>query len=186
LVFFDDILVYSRSLEEHVIHLRQVFEWLQRDQWKLKMSKCTFALQSIKYLGHVISGQGVATDPSKVQVVHEWPTSQTVRELWGFLGLVGYYRKFVRRFSIIARPFTELLKKDSLFIWTDAHQQAFEILKQALCSAPVLALPDFSLPFHIETDASGFRRSSSSTAKWTPPSFHQQVIESTQAGPYCL
>jgi hypothetical protein len=155
LVFFDDILVYSRSLEEHVIHLRQVFEWLQRDQWKLKMSKCTFALQSIKYLGHVISGQGVATDPSKVQAVHEWPTSQTVCELRGFLGLVGYYRKFVWRFSIIARPFTELLKKDSLFIWTDAHQQTFEIQKQALYSAPVLALPDFSLPFHIETDASG-------------------------------
>jgi hypothetical protein len=155
LVFFDDILVYSRSLEEHVSHLRLVFEWLRRDQWKLKMSKCNFALQSIHYLGHVISGQGVATDPAKVQAVHDWPAPHNVKELRGFLGLAGYYRKFVRHFGIIDRPLTDLLKKDTLFLWTPPHQQAFETLKHALCSAPVLALPDFTLPFHIETDASG-------------------------------
>lgn len=155
LVFFDDILVFSPSLEAHVDHLRQVFQWLQADKWKLKLSKCTFARESISYLGHIISRQGLSTDPTKIHAVIDWPAPSSVRQLRGFLGLAGYYCKFVRNFSIIAKPLTDLLKKDKLFVWTSTHEEAFTVLKQALCSAPVLALPDFSLPFHIETDASG-------------------------------
>ncbi|XP_039811591.1 uncharacterized protein LOC120674480 [Panicum virgatum] len=153
IVFFDDILVYNRSYEEHLDHIRQVFEWLSRDQWELKFSKCKFAQRSISYLGHIISEQGVATDPAKVEAVLSWPTPSSVKELCSFLGLAGYYRKFVRHFGILARPFTNLLKKNTMFVWTAEHDEAFSALKTALSSAPVLALPDFSVPFAIETDA---------------------------------
>lgn len=155
IVFFDDILVFSPSLETHIEHLQQGFDWLRHDQWKLKRSKCTFARQSIAYSGHIISAKGLSTDPAKVQAVADWPVPTSVRELRGFLGLVGYYRKFVRHFGILAKPLTELLKKDHMFVWTPVHQEAFQLLKSALCSAPVLALPDFTRPFHIETNASG-------------------------------
>jgi hypothetical protein len=119
------------------------------------MSKCEFAQESISYLGHVISGAGVSTDPQKVAAVVNWSVPASVKALRGFLGLAGYYRKFVRHFGIIAKPLTELLRKNTLFIWTTAHQNSFDTLKQALSSSPVLALPNFSRPFSIETDASG-------------------------------
>lgn len=155
IVFFNDILVYSRTFEDHLEHLALVFSWLSADQWKVKLSKCTFAQRSISYLGHVISEQGVSTDPDKVRAITEWPAPNNIRSLRGFLGLAGYYKKFVRHFGIIARPLTDLLKKDTLFIWTSVHDSTFRALKLALSTAPVLALPDFSLPFHVETDASG-------------------------------
>lgn len=154
LVFFDDILIYSKSYEEHLVHLQQVFQLLSNHQSKLKLSKCAFAQQSISYLGHVISGAGVATNPEKVTAVSNWPIPSSTRELRGFLGLAGYYRKFVRHFGIIAKPLTELLRKNTIFKWTTIHDQSFQALKHALCSAPVLALPNFSKPFSIETDAS--------------------------------
>ena len=119
------------------------------------MSKCTFAQRTISYLGHIISEAGVATDPAKVRAITEWPVPANVRALRGFLGLARYYRKFVRHFGIIARPLTDLLKKDSLFIWTSIHNSAFRTLKAALSSTPVLALRDFFVQFHVETDASG-------------------------------
>jgi len=156
IVFFDDILVYSQTFEDHVQHLASVFSWLAMDQWKVKLSKCTFAQRSISYLGHIISEVGVAPDPAKVKAITEWPVQINVHALQGFLGLVGYYRKFIRHFGIIARPLTDLLKKDTLFIWTSVHASAFQALKLALSSAPVLALPDFSIPFHVETNALGY------------------------------
>jgi len=155
LVFFDDILIYSQSLEEHLVHLRQVLELLRRDQWQVKRSKCVFAQRQLKYLGHVISERGVATDPDKVQAVLNWPVPSSAKELRSFLGLAGYYRRFVKHFGVISRPLTELLKKGALFLWSTVHDAAFHALKQALTSAPVLALPDFSKPFCVETDASG-------------------------------
>jgi hypothetical protein len=111
-VFFDDNLVFNPTFESHVEHLKQVFDWLRRDQWKLKKSKCSFTQQSISYLGHVISVDGLSTDPTKVRAVADWPVPANVRELHGFLDLAGYYQKFVRHFGIIAKPLTELLKKD--------------------------------------------------------------------------
>lgn len=111
--------------------------------------------ESISYLGPVVSAAGLSTDPSEVQAVVEWPTPSTLKELRGFLGLAGCYRKFVKNFSILAKPLTELLKKDKPFVWTQSQALAFNILKEALCSAPVLALLDFSQSFHIDTDASG-------------------------------
>ena len=128
-----------------------MLQLLQQDHWVVKLSKCEFAKTEISYLGDVISHMGVATDPSKVAVIAHWPTPSSVKELRSFLGLAGFYRKFVRHFGVISRPLTDLLKKHSLFIWTTDHEQAFATLKQALMTAPVLALPDFSQPFCINT-----------------------------------
>jgi hypothetical protein len=153
LVFFDDILVYSPTLNDHVEHLSVVLSLLQKDQWKVKLSKCTFATRSISYLGHVISEAGVQTDPNKVTAVVNWPTPSNVKELRSFLGLAGYYRKFVQHFGIISKPLTLLLKKNSRFLWTQEQDIAFHCLKTKLSQAPVLALPDFSKPFVLETDA---------------------------------
>jgi hypothetical protein len=155
LVFFDDILIYSRSFEEHLEHLWAVFELLRQDHWLVKRPKYDFGQRQLRYLGHIISESGVATDPAKVSAVLQWPSPTSVKGLRSFLGLASYYRRFVRNFGIIAKLLIDLLKKGTLFIWTVEHQQAFEVLKMALTSAPVLALPNFQKSFVIETDASG-------------------------------
>lgn len=152
LVFFDDILIYSTSLEQHMGHLKLVLETLRQHQLFAKQSKCTFGGQSVEYLGHVITKEGVSTDPSKIDAIVQWPTPLNVKQLRGFLGLCGYYRRFIRSFGVIAKPLTNLLKKDG-FSWSMDAQTAFEQLKHALVSAPVLALPDVTKPFIIETDA---------------------------------
>jgi hypothetical protein len=154
LVFFGDILIYSSSFADHLQHVRAVLELLVRDKWQVKLSKCSFAQQQLSYLGHIISVAGVATDPSKIQVVASWATPRSLKELHSFLGLAGYYRRFVRHFGILSKPLTALLKKGSMFVWTSQHTTAFQALKDALVSAPVLALPNFALPFCLETDAS--------------------------------
>ncbi|WVZ83838.1 hypothetical protein U9M48_030936 [Paspalum notatum var. saurae] len=136
LVFFDDILIYSRTYEDHVRH-QLILQLLRRDQWKVKLQKCSFAQREINYLGHVISEHGIATDPTKVAAVYDWPTPRTVKDLQSFLGLSGYYRKFIRNYGVIARPLNDLLKKGAVFIWTSIHANAFAVLKEALCSAPV-------------------------------------------------
>lgn len=153
LVFFDDILIYSSTFEDHLLHLAEVLGLLLKDHWKVKLSKCDFAQQQISYLGHIISAQGVSTDPAKIQAIEQWPVPTSAKELRSFLGLAGFYRKFVRNFGMISRPLFNLLKKNSVFVWTIDHQQAFQVLKTALMTAPVLALPDFSKPFSIHTDA---------------------------------
>jgi hypothetical protein len=127
---------------------------LAHDQWQVKLSKCKFARQSIAYLGHVVSSAGVSTDPNKVQSIRNWPVPQDLKQLRSFLGLAGYDRKFVRHFVVIARPLTDWLKKGVYFVWTSTHDTAFTTLKEALMSAPVLVLPDFSKTFSIQTDAS--------------------------------
>lgn len=154
LVFIDDILIYSKTMAEHVLLLKSVFQLLAQHQLKVKRSKCTFASSQLTYLGHVISDAGVSTDPKNIAAVVRWAVPQNVKEVRGFLGLAGYYRKFVRHFGVISRPLTDLLKKHVVFVWTSEHQAAFDALKAALTSAPVLALPDFTQTFEIETDAS--------------------------------
>lgn len=153
LVFFDDILVFSKTLSEHVQHVRQVLELLRKDQWLVKYSKCAFGQQRIAYLGHVVTAEGVATDPAKIKAVEQWPTPQNVKDVRRFLGLAGYYRRFVRQFGVIARPLFNLLKKGTQFVWTDNTEQSFQVLKRSLITAPVLALPDFKKQFVVETDA---------------------------------
>jgi hypothetical protein len=152
-VFFDDILIYSSTFEEHLKHIKQVLQLLLKDQWQVKLSKCTFAQNQIHYLGHIISDKGIATDPVKVSTIFVWPQPTDVKQLRSFLGLAGYYRRFLKHFAIISKPLTALLKKHTLFVWTVDHDVAFNTLKLALTSAPVLAVPDFSKRFCIETDA---------------------------------
>jgi hypothetical protein len=147
-VFFDDILVSSPSWESHLQHLRQVLELLAAHQWKIKMSKCSFTRNTIAYLGHIIS-----TDQGKIEAISAWPVPSIIKELRSFLGLAGYYRKFVQHFGVISQPLTKLLKKRVFFVWSNEQQVAFDTLKQALISALVLALPNFSRLFVIETDA---------------------------------
>jgi hypothetical protein len=143
-VFFDDILVYSPSYSEHLENLSTVLSILQRDQWQVKFSKCVFAQQQVAYLGHVVSAEGVATDNSKIEAIRTWPTPGNQKELRGFLGLTGYYRKFIKHYAVISQPLTALLKKGVIYVWTDVTESAFQVLKQALILAPVLALPDFA------------------------------------------
>lgn len=154
LVFFDDILVYSRTLSEHIPHLRIAFQLLQQHSLFVKLPKCEFATKQVEYLRHVISAQGVATKPQNIDAIINWPIPKTVTKLRGFLGLTGYYRRFVKGYGTFCRPLHNLLKQNS-FQWTEEHTVAFNKLKQIMATCPVLALPDFSKPFILETDACG-------------------------------
>lgn len=153
-VFIDDFLIYNSTLQEHVVKLRQVFETLDRHQLKIKKPKCSFARQQLTYLGHIISKQREATNMKNIEVVCNWLAPTNVKEVYGFLGLASYYRKFVQIFGLISIPLTNLLKKQAVFVWTAEKEVAFQALKDALVTAPVLALLDFKKKFDIETDAS--------------------------------
>nr|MDZ8005255.1 RNase H-like domain-containing protein [Nostoc sp. DedSLP05] len=152
LVFFDDILIYSKSWDEHILHLDLILKVLNDNRLYAKRSKCDFGRTEVEYLGHIISMNGVKVDPRKIEDMKNWPKPKTLKKLRGFLGLTGYYRKFVCNYGRIAAPLTTLLKKNS-FHWTPVADKAFEHLKQAMCTTPVLAMPDFTKSFIIETDA---------------------------------
>jgi hypothetical protein len=154
LVFFDDILIYSKDLDSHLIHLTQTLDLLWQNQLLAKMSNCRFGCPEIEYLGHIVSAQGVCADPGKIQAMVDWPLPKTLKALRGFLGLTGYYRKFIKGYGSIAAPLTAMLRKNS-FSWTEPTEAAFQALKEAITHAPVLALLDFTQPFLIECDASG-------------------------------
>lgn len=136
--------------------LTQVFKILEAHHFLIKKSKCSFAQNTVEYLGPVISADGVATDPVKIQAVASWPTPKSVKQLRGFLGLTGYYRKFISHYGMITRPLTELLKKNVTFQWTPQADEAFQLLKKSMSEAPVLAVPDFDKQFIIKTDASDY------------------------------
>ena len=153
LVFFDDILVYNTSMDLYLQHLSQVLQLLCDHHLKVNRKKCSFGQDSIEYLGHVISGNGVSADPKKVEAMFKWPRSKDVTTLRGFLGLTGYYRRFVRNYGKIAQPLTQLLKKEG-FVWSNEAQHAFEALKTVVSQLSILGVPDFSKSFVVETDAS--------------------------------
>jgi hypothetical protein len=154
LVFFDDILVYSRDMKDHIVHLREVLETLKQHQFYAKQSKCRFGVAEIDYLGHLISQEGVKADPMKIESMVKWSILSTIKSLRGFLRLTGHYRKFIRSYGMIAALLTELLKKNS-FQWSEKATEAFIKLKQAVINPLVLRLPNFKIPFIIECDASG-------------------------------
>ncbi|KAD7477187.1 hypothetical protein E3N88_00323 [Mikania micrantha] len=153
LVFFDNILIYSPLIEQHMDDLQTTLTLVVKHQFYAKLSKCCFGQAKVSFLGHIVSREGVQVDQDKISAVESWPVPTNVKEVQGFLGLTGYYRRFVRHYGLIARPLTCLTKKDG-FHWNDEAQAAFLKLKQALILAPVLRLPNFSSPFVVESDAS--------------------------------
>nr|KYP39237.1 Retrovirus-related Pol polyprotein from transposon 17.6 [Cajanus cajan] len=153
-VFIDDILVYSKTREEHAEHLRIVLQTLKEKQLYAKLSKCEFWLESVNFLGHVISKGGIVVDPAKVEAVLEWKAPKSVSEIRSFLRLAGYYRRFIENFSRIALPLTKLTKKNQPFVWDSRCEESFLELKRRLTSAPVLVLPDPSKTFKVFCDAS--------------------------------
>jgi RNase H-like domain found in reverse transcriptase/Reverse transcriptase (RNA-dependent DNA polymerase) len=153
-VFIDDILVYSGSYEKHSEHLRVVLQRLRDHKLYAKLSKCEFWLDRVTFLGHVISDEGVAVDPEKVRAVMEWSQPKNVSEIRSFLGMAGYYRRFVSGFSQLARPLTTLLHKNVKFEWGEKQERSFQELKDRLVSAPILAMPDSNQDFDVYTDAS--------------------------------
>jgi hypothetical protein len=154
-VFIDDILVYSKNEDEHTRHLHIVLQRLWDHHMYAKFSKCDFCLREIKFLGHTISQDGIAVDPEKVQEVMDWKSPTTVRQIRSFLGLVGYYRRFIPDFSRIAKPMAELLKKVVKFDWGQKCEDVFHTLRRHLTTAPVLAQPDNTKSFDVYCDASG-------------------------------
>jgi hypothetical protein len=154
LVFFDDILIYSKSWEDHVQHVDKVLQLIKEQQLYAKPSKCFFGVKEVEYLGHIVSHEGVKVDPNKIKAMMDWPIPKTLKNLRGFLGLTGYYHKFVRHYGRITTPLTTLTKKDA-FSWTPEATKYFEQLKEVMCKAHVLTTPNFTKTFIVECDASG-------------------------------
>jgi hypothetical protein len=154
LVYLDDIILFGETIEEHNEKLRDVFDRLRQYKLKLQPDKCEFFKNELIYLGHIVIEHGVIPDPKKTEAVVRFPAPNTPTEVKSFLGLAGYYRRFIPNFSSIAKPLTELLKKDVVFRWTSKQQEAFEALTFHLVNPPVLQYPDFTSPFVLTTDAS--------------------------------
>lgn len=153
--YLDDIIVISPSFKAHLRHLVEVFRRLRHAGLRINSEKCNFAVPELRYLGHVVSREGIPTDPAKITAITPHLTSpRTVREVRRFLGTLSWYRRFVPNFSSLARPLTGLTKKNKRWRWTEEEQLAFEALKKALIIAPILACPDFTWTFCLQTDAS--------------------------------
>jgi len=153
-IFIDDILIFSMIEEEHAEQIRIVLQKLCDHRLYAKFSKCEFWLKEVAFLGHILLENGIAVDPSKVKDVLDWEQSQNVSEIRSFLGLAGYYCRFIENFSKISKPMTELMKKGVEFKWIDACENAFQTLKTKLITAPVLAQPDITKGFDVYCDAS--------------------------------
>ncbi|KAD2393271.1 hypothetical protein E3N88_40248 [Mikania micrantha] len=154
IVFIDDILIYSKTQEEHKEHLQLALEQLRQKKLYAKLSKCDFWIREVKFLGHVVNEQGINVDRSKIEAIKNWGAPKTPTEVRHFLGLAGYYRRFIEGFSKIAQPLTALTHKDKKYLWTEKQETAFQLLKQKLCSAPILSLPDGTDDFVVYCDAS--------------------------------
>ncbi|KAJ9541839.1 hypothetical protein OSB04_028345 [Centaurea solstitialis] len=154
IVFIDDILIYSRSKEDHEHHLRLILELLKAGQLYARFSKCEFWIREVHFLGHVVNKGGIHVDLAKVEAVKKWEAPKTPAEIRQFLGLAGYYRRFIANFSKIAQPLTTLTQKDKKIVWGEKQEEAFQTLKQKLCNAPILALPEGTDNFVVYCDAS--------------------------------
>eukprot|EP00873_Tetraselmis_striata_P038562 jgi/Tetstr1/458826/TSEL_045209.t1 len=157
-VYLDDVLIYSKTAQEHLEHIRLVLRELQRHHLHIKLSKCSFGRTSVEFLGHIVEAGQIKMDPRKVEAVQQWPVPKTVKDVRGFLGLAGYYRKFIHNFAAVAAPLHDLTKNQPEFVWTPRADAAFRALKDAMVRAPVLSIPDTSADarYTLYTDASGF------------------------------
>ena len=160
IIYLDDIIVFSRTPEEHIERLRGVFLKLAAAGLRLKPSKCEFFKSKVSYLGHIVSKEGIKTDPKKIEAIKKWPVPQTVTEVRSFLGFTNYYRKFIPQYAQVAKPLNQLVsgdnanKKKTLVNWTSKCQDAFEHLKCLCSQTPILAYADYTKPFQLHTDAS--------------------------------
>ncbi|GJV37842.1 reverse transcriptase domain-containing protein [Tanacetum coccineum] len=153
IVFIDDILIYSKTKEDHEVHLGLVLELLRKEKLYAKFSKCEFWLQEVQFLGHVVNQNGIHVDPSKIEAVKNWKTPTTPSEIRSFLGLAGYYRRFITNFFKIAKPLTSLTQNNQKYVWGVEQEEAFQTLKNNLCDAPILTLPDRVEDFVVYCDA---------------------------------
>ncbi|CAF4878033.1 unnamed protein product [Pieris macdunnoughi] len=153
-VFLDDIVVFASSLQEHEQKLYEVFNRLRKNGLKVQPDKCEFLRKEVAYLGHIISSEGVKPNPDKVHAVDNFPVPKSCKDIKSFLGLTGYYRRFISNFSSLTKPLTSLLKKDVPFVWGETQQSAFEECKRLLTNPPILQYPDFTKEFILTTDAS--------------------------------
>ncbi|GMI83363.1 hypothetical protein HRI_002005600 [Hibiscus trionum] len=175
LVFFDDILIYNKDMREHEGHVRIVLKVLRENKLFAKRKKCFFGQRYVEYLGHIITEQGVATDPSKIEAMKNWALPTNLKSLMDFLGLTGYYRRFIRDYGTISKPLTNMLKKEG-FSWSEEFRKAFELLKKVMCKAHVLALPNFNKAFYLETDASARGTGVVLTQEGRPIAYLSKVI----------
>src|SRR5215469_6783525 len=152
--YIDDVAIYSKTYEEHLTHTRKVFQLMREHGIYAKQVKCYFAQKEVPYLGHYVSEKGIRTNPAKVQAVRDYPEPKNLKQLRGFLGLAGYYRRFIKDFSKIAAPMNKLLKQGETFKWAPEQEEAKKLLAEVLTSAPVLKAPEYDKPFELSTDAS--------------------------------
>ena len=155
LIYLNDIIVTGKAFDEMITNLCQILDRFREAGLKLKPKKCHLFAHEVEFLGHIVSAQGIRTDPKKTEAVTTWPDPKCVRDVRSFLGLCSYYRRFIFQFSDIAKPLHKLTEKGQKFEWTEQCVRAFKILKQKLTEAPILAHPDFGKPFILDTDASG-------------------------------
>lgn len=154
MVYLDDIIILSKTFEEHIENLRQVFERLKSANLKMNLKKCCILQKQVSFLGHVLSENGISTDPSKLESIKNWPVPKLLKDIRSFLRLCSYYRKFVPKFADIARPLHKLTESKAEFFWNSDCQQAFDKLKRALTSSPILSYPNNEGLFILDTDAS--------------------------------
>ena len=156
MVYIDDIIIFSKSMAEHLNHLEQVFILLKEARMKIKIQKCRFARNEVEYLGHIVSNKGISADPKKLQAVRNFPAPKNIDQLRSFLGLTNYYRRFINQFAELVHVLLHLTKSAEPWQWGTEEQTCFDNIKELLCTAPILAYPDFSKPFIVHTDACGY------------------------------
>lgn len=155
-IYLDDVVIFASSVDEHSKRLCNIFKRLRHNNLLLQPDKCEFMHKEVAYLGHIINDKGISPNPEKIKAIKNYPIPTNPKQIKQFLGLIGYYRRFIKDFSKFAKPLTNLLKKDAPFIWSNEQDQSIEYFKNALIQAPILQYPDFSNEFLLTTDASNY------------------------------
>ena len=174
-VYFDDILVYNKSQQDHMERLYQVFQTLRKQKLSVNLKKCHFLTNSLVFLGNVVSAEGIKMDPSKIEAIISWSMPKSLHDMRSFHGLASFYRRFIRSFSSIIAPITECLKRGK-FQWNEEAQKSFELIKKKVTETPVLRLPDFNKLFEVDCDASGVRIGAVLSQEGKPIAFFSEKL----------
>ena len=184
-IYMDDMIIHSENITQHHERTRRILAKLQEHDLYLNLKKCYFDKEKVEYLGMIISYNHVEMDPAKVEGILKWPIPETVKQVRGFLGFANFYRRFINKFSDIAKPLNNLTKKNKAFEWTEECQKAFETLKNRFATKPVLLMADKTKPFELETDASlyatgGILRQQDNDGHWHPVAYISQSLSETE------